>query len=261
MDPWLVNTPWQNYSSMVRETCDATNAESEVERRHHMTAALYFGIAALEAFLNQKYRAFFTQKQSEEEVMRALRHTPLMDKVKKWPKLLHPSQMAITSVVLDTIAQFNDLRASLTHAKTRGHDVYATLEQASPELVLDTIAQFIVRFHEADQSRYPYWIFGWNYLNPSVTGYEIILLNDQQFACSLSALGVLIPSGFAWEEDWKNKTMKSFDGYMRIRDHLRVVKNCEPKYAEFPLQPKLCRRWWTKDHHRSCGAVLRVSTG
>ncbi len=258
VDPWLVNPPWQNYSSMVRETSDAANAESEVERRHHMTSALYFGIAALEAFLNQKFRAFFIQKQSEEEVMKALRYTSLMDKVKKWPKQLHSSEMAITPAVHDTIAEFNDLRASLTHAKTRGHDVYATLEQANPELVLDTIAQFIVRFHEADQSRYPYWIFGWNYLNPNPTGYEIILLNDQQFVCSLSSLGVRIPSGHGWEEDWKNKTMKSFNGYIQIRDHLQSVKHCEPKHTEFPLQPKLCQRWWAKEHHRSCGAVLRA---
>jgi hypothetical protein len=48
MSPWVVNPAWQNFSSMYREAVAAGEAKTGMERSHHLTAALYFGISALD---------------------------------------------------------------------------------------------------------------------------------------------------------------------------------------------------------------------
>jgi hypothetical protein len=257
MDPWLINPPWQNFSSMYREAVSATEAMSEVERRHHKTAALYFGIAALEAFLNQKMRAFLTSSKTEPELLKVLRYAKFTDKVRKWPTEILGTGLALPPSTTQRIEDFNDIRAGLTHAKTRGYDVYEMLEALQPDDVVHSIAEYMVRFHEAESTKYPYWVFGWNYLNPEGAGHEIIVLNDQQFAFSLRTFGVQIGGGYGWEEEWKNRFFKTYDGYIHIRDLLRSRAECEPKYTAFPRQPKLCRRWWTAEHHKTCGALIR----
>lgn len=256
MDLWTVNPPWQNFSSMYRESVSASEAKSEVERRHHLTAALYFGVAALEAFLNQKMRAFLSLSLPETEVMKELRNTRLLNKVDEWPERVTGKPLPLNHVTYARIKDFNNVRADLTHAKTRGHDEYTRLETIDPQDVVDTIAEYFVRFHQTQGSRFPYWIFGWNYLNPGSTAHEIIVLNDQQFCFSLRTFGVYIPSGYGWEEQWKDQNLSTYEGYISIRNLLRCRTDCEPKYVRFPLQPKLCRRWWTPEHHASCGAIL-----
>jgi hypothetical protein len=254
MDPWSINPPWQNFSSLYREANSASDAKTEVERRHHLTAALYFGVAALEAFLNRKMRERQTSK-PEKEVMKLLRYTNLLDKVEKWPAELIAKPMLLNDSTKELIKDFNDVRGNLTHSKTSGHDIYGKLQTVDPTTVVDTIAEYIVRFHEAAEDRFPYWVFGWNYLNPGIGGYDILPLNDQQFCFSLRALG-LSTGGFGLEETWKNTSLGTYEGYIRIRNFLLSQTNCEPKFERFPLQPKLCRRWWKPEHHVTCGAVI-----
>lgn len=55
-----------------------------MEKAHHLTAALYFGIAALEAFLNARMRAYLAQSgKSEEETYAVLRKGQITAKLKK----------------------------------------------------------------------------------------------------------------------------------------------------------------------------------
>ena len=49
MNPWIPYPPWQNFSSMFREAITAQEARTGMEKSHHLTASLYFGIAALRA--------------------------------------------------------------------------------------------------------------------------------------------------------------------------------------------------------------------
>jgi hypothetical protein len=66
----MVNPAWQNFSSMFREVTDAREAKTAMEKSHHLAAALYFGIATLEAFLNGKMRAHLTLAgKSETEIV------------------------------------------------------------------------------------------------------------------------------------------------------------------------------------------------
>jgi hypothetical protein len=193
---------------------------------------------------------------SEEEIFDLLRKGRFMAKLKKWPSKILGKQLALNDGTIDLIRFFNDVRGDLTHPKTQGHDIYEKLETFEPKAVIDSIAEFIVRFHEAQKTRFPYWVFGWNYLNPRPNTHEIFLINDQQFFHSLQAIGFEIAATVYGEtEAWLTLHLGSFDGYLSINEALKAVKGCEPKFDRFPFKPILCRRWWTTEHHLSCGHV------
>jgi hypothetical protein len=253
----MVNPAWQNFSSMFREIVDAKEANTAMEKAHHVTAALYFGIAAFEAFLNGRMRLHLAQAgKSETEIFDLLRKGKIMTKLKKWPGELLGSPFPLSPGTLDLIGIFNDVRGDLTHPKTHGHDTYEQLARIDPDSVIDVIAEYIARFHEAEGTRFPYWLFGWNYLNPRPDSYEIILVNDQQFSFSMQNLGFQVPAAdWAASDAWRNQFLGTFAGYTRVRDALRSLSHCELKQPMFPFQPKLCRRWWSADHQARCGHV------
>ncbi|MFG7038064.1 hypothetical protein [Burkholderia pseudomallei] len=256
MNLWAVNPVWQNFSSLYREAVTAREAKTGMERSHHLTASLYFGIAALEAFLNEKMRAHMNATHSEEEIFNKLRKGQILAKIKKWPTELLGKSLLLGPATLDLITNINDIRGDLTHPKTSGHDIYAKLETINPDAVVAAVSEYVVKYHEAAGTRYPYWIFGWNYLNPSPNVHEIYIINDQQFCFSLQAIGFPVPAAAHWEaEAWRDQYLKTFEGYEAIRDALAKLECCEPKFNRFPFKPILCRRWWTSEHHRSCGHV------
>jgi hypothetical protein len=84
--------------------------------------------------------------------------------------------------------------------------------------VVTTIAEYIVRFHEEEGAQFPYWLFGWNYLNPRSDSYEIIPLNNQQFAVSLQTIGFDIPGPNCLNlEAWQSHNLGTFEGYLTVR--------------------------------------------
>lgn len=255
MNPWFVNPAWQNFSSMYRETVAASGSNSGMERAHHMTAALYFGIAALEAFINDQRKAHPGQL-TETAIRKSLRYTELMEKLRNWPMQILGKPLAIGSDAVAMIEGFNRLRGSLTHPKDQGHEVYGDLEAIDPSVVVHTVAEYIVRYHEAAGTTYPYWVLGWNYLNPRPASYEIMIINDQQFMFSLQALGFSVnaarPSDAA-----RLRLLGSFEGYIEVRDGLSKQQRCQPKHARFPHAPILCRHWWTPEHQKTCGCVTK----
>jgi len=255
MNMWVTNPSWQNFSSMFREATTAEEAKTGMEKSHHLTASLYFGIAALEAFLNQQMRVHLNAK-SEEEIFDVLRKGQIISKLKKWPAELLRKPLNIKDKTLELITMFNDIRGDLTHPKTHGHDIYARLETVDPKSVISSVAEYIVRFHEAEGTRFPYWLFGWNFLNPRPNSYEIFIINDQQFCLALQALGFQLPGGSVGSaEGWRDQYRGTSGGYIAVSQALNSLNRCEPKFDRFPFQPILCRRWWTPEHHRSCGRV------
>lgn len=254
--PWSLSPAWQNYSSMFREAIAAVDAPTEMERAHHMTASLYFGIAAIEAFLNQEMRQHLNGKEDEDAILKKLRHEEIMKKAKKWPKEIIGESAKTDPEIITFLDIFNRIRGNLTHPKTHGPDIYSPLLEHDPIAIVDVTARYIVEFHEAKGTRFPYWVFGWNYLNPRPDSHEIILINDQQFTHSQRALGIEVNSYDAGKsEAWRNHFLGTVAGYHELREKLSKISHCEPKDVRFPHQPKLCRRWWDKDHQKSCGRV------
>jgi hypothetical protein len=258
MNPWSTDPCWQNFSSLYREVVAAQEAPNEIGKFHHLTSSLYFGIASLEAFINQKMRMHLAKSADEEQIFKVLREGRIMDKLRKWPKEILSETPAVSAEAMAMLRLFNEIRGDLTHPKKDGHDIYRRLETVDPDSVLIAVAEYIVRFYEVDGEVFPYWLFGWNYLNPRPDTHEIIVINNQQFLHSLLTMGFRVP---AWEagaaDQWKEKNMSSFAGYLEIKQAIESIGHCEPKNDRFPYQPKLCRRWWTEEHHRSCGHVTK----
>src|ERR1019366_7535802 len=134
MSTWAANPTWQNFSSLFREAVTAQEAKTGMEKSHHLTASLYFGVAALEAFLNDKMRAHLKATKSEEEIFDVLRKGRIISKLRKWPTELLGKQLNLNDGTLDLIAVFNDVRGDLTHPKTHGQDIYARLDRKSTRL-------------------------------------------------------------------------------------------------------------------------------
>jgi hypothetical protein len=103
---------------------------------------------------------------SEQEILSVLRKGVILEKLKKWPKEILPTEMRVSDATMQLISLFNEIRGNLTHPKTDGHNIYTHLEEIEPESVFLAIAEYIVRFYEAQEVAFPYWLFGWNYLNP-----------------------------------------------------------------------------------------------
>ncbi len=248
----LAYPAWQNFSSLFREATTANEAKTGMERSHHLTASLYFGVAALEAFLNEKMRAHLSATKSEEEIFNLLRKGKVVSKLKQWPADMLGAPLNLPKASMDLIVFFNDVRADLTHPKTHGQDIYAKLEIVDPMSVINSVAEYIARFHEMEGTQFPYWLFGWNYLNPRSDSYEILLVNNQQFCFSLQGLGFDVPAAHG-NEAWCDAYLRSFDGFLAVRNGLISLDRCEPKAGLFPFKPILCRRWWTDAHQRRCG--------
>ena len=188
LGPWSVNPAWQNFSSLFREANAAIEAPTDMEKSHHLTASLYFGIAALEAFLNQQMRSHMTPSKDDKAIFEKLRTGRFIKKLKTWPAEIIGRPTSVASDVIELIEFCNDVRGDLTHPKTVGHNIYERLFEVEPMSVVNAIATYVASFHEVQGTRYPYWLFGWNYLNPRPNTHEIILINDQQFLHSLSVV-------------------------------------------------------------------------
>lgn len=251
--PYPVDPSWQNFSSLYREACTADEAVTAVEKSHHMMAALFFGTAALEAFLNGQMRSHLQQTKSPDEVLTILRNERFLAKLKKWPTEITGQPLLAPKEAIDLICLCYEIRSDLTHPKVIGHVIYERLLTIAAADVVDAVARYIVSFHQAQGTVFPYWVFGWNYLNPRTETHDIIVINEQQFRFSLVALGFQIPTQWPQYEGWTEQYLGTLDGYVAIRTALQGLERCEPKYVRFPHQPKLCRRWWTTEHHKTCG--------
>jgi hypothetical protein len=259
-EPRLIITEpvWQNFSSMYREARTAGEAKTGMEASHHLTATLYFGISALEAFLNQRMRLHL-KGMPEEETVERLRKPTLVTKIKKWPKEMLSVPVDLRPETLGKLIHYNDVRGALTHPKHSDHRDYEPLEILDPMEVVDSITEYISQFLLAADEPFHYWLWGWNYLSPSKDGHQIALLPESQIVFSMNALGFPRTPGFPMyansNDAWRFTHMCGYAAYANVARYLEGADHCEPKDHRFPFQPKLCRRWWDPNHHATCGHV------
>jgi len=259
-EPRLIITEpgWQNFSSMYREARTAGEAKTGMEASHHLTATLYFGIAALDAFLNQRMRLHM-RGESEKEIIDKIRRPSIVEKLKKWPKEILGSSVPLRSETLGRLVYYNDVRGMLTHPKHVDHRDYEPLEILDPMEVVDSVAEYIAQFLLLAGEHFRYWLWGWNYLCPSRDGHQIAPLPESQIVFSMHAMGFPRTPGFPMpansSDAWVLENMRGYAGYKKVADFLEMSGHCEPKNPQFPYQPKLCRRWWDPDHQATCGHV------
>lgn len=158
-----------------------------MEVAHHRMAALYFGISALESFLNLKMRDHLLRSgKDHDEIHGVLRKGKLKDKIKEWPVLVTGAELGLRPDSIGRVLLINALRGDLTHQKNFWPEAYEELSTTDP---MDLVAEFVVEFHRAGNELFPYWVWGWNYLSPQRDAPEIALLNNTQVMHSLNYLG------------------------------------------------------------------------
>lgn len=256
MHPWSSNPAWHNFSSLFREAYLAAKAPHEVGVYHHLAASLYFGISSLEATLNQFMRAQLQEGgMNEEGIYDKLRKEGFSQKFKKWPSQITDGKYNLDSEAKDLILLFNDVRGNITHPKSHGLDIYTRLESVKPQQVVDVVVKVIIELNSSMGKIFPYWLFGWNYINPRKDSYEAILINNQQFLHSLSSFGFDVP---AFEADkaevWKENYMFTYNNYLDLKNRLYELHYCEPVSKRFPYKPLLCKLWWDPQHVWYCGS-------
>ena len=258
---WVLEPTWQNFSSMYREAVCAQEATTGMEISHHRMAALYFGIATLECFINREMtRHDLLLDVDHEEIYKKLRNpkVSLKEKLETWPEIIARKCLSLRPETLPRILAINALRGQLTHLKNYWPDTFDDLGRTDPMEVVDLIAEYIIALYRAKGELFPYWLCGWNYLNPSRDGYEIALLPHTQFFHSLRSLGYQFESNTMYGiEAREQEILSGFESYQNVAAFLRSLDRCEPKWDRAPYQPKLCRRWWEPAHQQSCGAVTQ----
>lgn len=258
---WVLEPTWQNFSSMYREAICAQEATTGMEVSHHRMAVLYFGIAALECFINRE----MTLRDSSlgldhEDINKKLRNpkAPLKVKLRTWPEEITGKPLRLRPETMQRILAINDLRGQLTHVKNYWPDIFDELRRIDSMEVVDLVAEYIIAFYQAKGDVFPYWVLGWNYLNPGLAGYDIVLLPYTQFFHSLNSLGYKLECGRPYSgEAYEQEVLSDFSGFRKVAAFLRSKDRCEPKWDRAPHQPKLCRRWWDASHQQSCGAVTQ----
>lgn len=249
MNPWLVNPPWMHYSSAVREAAIAETETDDFLKCHHKTAALYFGISFIEAFLNRKMRQVMEARgEPETEIIDVLRKSSkFREKLKNWPELISGKKAVISVNLQDKLVAINEVRGDITHAKSSG--IYEKLETTNAASFLDSLAEYAVQFHSSMGETFPYWLTGWNYVNPQQSSPAPWIINDQQFIHSLAYFGLRIDSFDAKASGaWRLSHMSDVAGYHRLKKMMDTFEPCEPIDPEFPFRPRLCRRWWDIEH-------------
>ena len=260
---WVLEPTWQNFSSMYREAVCAQEATTGMEISHHRMAALYFGIATLECFINREMTRFdMLRDVDHEDIHKKLRSSKisLKERLENWPKLITGKDLELRPETLPRIVAINALRGQLTHLKNYWSDIFDDLRRTDPMEVLDLVAEYIIAFYRVKGELFPYWVWGWNYLNPSRGGHEIALMPYTQFFHSLRSLGYPFKSNTMYGiEAREREILSSFEGYQQVATFLRSMDRCEPKWDLAPYQPKLCRRWWEPAHQQTCGGVTQAA--
>ncbi|HEU6437363.1 MAG TPA: hypothetical protein VE028_07910 [Nitratidesulfovibrio sp.] len=252
---WFIIPDWQNFSSLVRESKSASGCKNGIEISHHLTSSLYFGVAALEAFINSKMRAHLSETKSIDEIYKKLKNEHLSKKLKKWPEEIFGHHFEFNENLINTIINLKDMRNALTHPNINIYETYEDITNITPQHIIDTISEYIVNYHEFSNTHYPYWIFGWNYISPDFDTHEIIVINEESFLHSLQSLGFAAPRNCIQNKDWRDYHLGTFAGYLIIKGFLNSISHCEPKSPRFPWKPILCRKWWSESHQKTCGSV------
>jgi hypothetical protein len=246
---WNVNPTWNHFSSMCQEGFLAEHASNSFEKYHHLSSCLYFGIGAIEAFLNEQMRLKLSKGEDERQILKKLRSTGLADKVNTWPAELCDTEVDISPEVQQILEDYNELRGEVTHPKRRDHSVFAELDEARPGDLVRAVSYYQVAIYERRKNSFPYWLLGWNYVGMNNDPTFPCLLNNQQFRHSLCCLGYKVP---AWEyhqaNAWEQENMTTRKGFNDLKALLDSnTLEIEPREPRFPIRPRLCKRWWDKE--------------
>lgn len=245
---WNSNITWHYYCSVCSSAALYHEVSNSFMKYHHLRTQIYFSVCTLESFLNSEMRRFQHAAGKDEEVTyKLLRYTRLERKLNNWPSLILQRQFSFDDDFWQFFDSYKAARDEITHPKARDHSIYVALEAASPEAIRSAVALAIVKFYEASDKPWPYWLTGWNYVgmngNPS---WPFEATNLSGFYWSLIAFGF---PGLGSQMDFERRFMLSRDHFKEIAGFLDSFKvDIEPFSPQLPTRPRLTRRWWDQQY-------------
>lgn len=245
---WNVDDIWQSYSSMFQESFLSEKAAYDITRYHHLTASLLFGGCAIESFMNTNRRKFLEENEADDKkIHRELRYTPLRKKMEDWPHEICGVKFETNDI--EIISEFLDLRNEVTHRKRRDHSLYKELDEASPSIFLQAVQNAFVKFYSGQETSFPYWLLGWNFVGMNGDEAHPCLINNQQFKHALQHMGFKVPAfDYYAAEAWEKENMKGIAAFRRLKiDFYDNAPIIEPRNPSFPMAPRLCKHWWDRD--------------
>ncbi|MGL6001577.1 MAG: hypothetical protein ACRCZ4_05675 [Plesiomonas sp.] len=262
MNPWNIDPIFKNYCSMYREATESDRAPHEESMLHHVTSAIYFSIACIEAFLNHlKIEELQESDAKGDDIFNLIKNTKFNQKLQNWPKDAIGSDKGLkySPGVMNHIERFYDLRCGLIHPKLNQTDEYKKIESLTGSKIIEVTASFLAEVWSEKDQPFPYWLLGWNFVTPRKSTQEIIKLPNQQFLYSLRALDINVPVVSPRAEQWIQNNMKGSKCWRELHSTMKNKTYCEKQVVPvngdyiFSLKPRLCKDWWISKHVEVCG--------
>jgi hypothetical protein len=250
---WNVDDVWQSFSSMFQEMSFANQATNDITRYHHLSACLLFGGCAVESFTNASMRKYLKASEvSENKILKRLRYTALREKIELWPA--EACGITLEKHDVDVLLDFLDLRNEVTHRKRLDHSLYKELDETTPAQFVAAVQKAFVLLYQGQRVSFPYWLLGWNFVGMNGDDTHPCLINNQQFQHALNHMGFRVPAyEYGAANAWQEQNMKGMDAFLRLKEsYYAKAPDIEPKSEQFPMAPRLCKRWWDKQLILGC---------
>lgn len=245
---WNADPVYLQTCSMFQENHFASTAPHDFARQHHTRACLFFAVGAVESLLNRRMRASMEAGGiAEDAIIKELRFTKLMKKIKQWPSAIAGHAVALSDEFFQVFDYLKELRDEITHEKRRDHSLYAEIDAYHTRPAVNAIVEGIVAIETARGEPFHYWLLGWSHVGLNVETQPVALSNSE-FKHSMNNLGFKIP---AWDYNaakvWEIENMSDLNGYRSLKRALdHQPRHIEPRSSHFPTRPRLCRRWWDR---------------
>lgn len=241
---WNVDPAWTNFSTMIQEHSFFNKSRTEFERHRASKTCLYFGVASIEAFINQELLSVMRKEGRDEDSIASI----LSQSRKKAEKLKLLETSPFGSIFDDEqykiFGEYKKIRNEVTHPSRPDQLIYDYIEIVNVEEFVDMVKYILVKICELQGKEFQYWMLGWNYIGFNHSEIELSLGNNlQSFYWSLQQMNL---EGFNKlpQESFLEKCMTGHTAFINLQKNLNEYPfDIEPKHPIFS-SPRLTRCWW-----------------
>ena len=241
---WNVNPAWTNFSAMIQDNFLFGTAQTEFERHRTSKSCLYFGVAAVEAFINQELREFMRQEgQSDDAIIKIL---PGGKNKGKWLKKT-PFGILYSDNEFSRFEYYKEIRNEVTHPVRKDQLIADYLNIVKPQEFVDMVKYLFVKMCELQDKPFQYWMLGWNYIGCNHNDLEPFLGNNLNgFYHSLVSMRV-IGYDFTDQSTFSDRYLKGYTSFLALQKSLdNYPFDIETERSMFLQAPRLTRKWWDK---------------
>lgn len=241
---WNVDPAWTNFSAMIQDLSFFNKSRTEFERRRALETCLYFGVASVEAFINQELRSVMHKDGYDEDSIASM----LSQSRKKTEKQNLLKASPFSSIFDDEkyriFGDYKKIRNEVTHSSRPDQLIYDYIERVKMAEFSDIVKYILVKVCELQGKEFKYWMLGWNYIGFNHSEVELSLgSNLQSFYWSLKQMHL---EGFntVLQEDFLNQCMTGYSAFVAMQKKMDEYPfDIEPKNPIFSRH-RLTRYWW-----------------